>query len=452
MEVVIKNGIIVNSLDIFKADVGIQNGKIVALGEDLSGDENIEASGKYIFPGIIDVHTHMELPLGNTRSLDNFFTGTRSAACGGVTTIIDFAFQGKEESLKETINNRKNIADPQVVIDYSLHVVITQMNEETLNEIPDIINNYGIPSFKLFMSSRNNKDWQVNDGFMLDVLKTVSKHGGMVGVHCENGSIISNLTEKLLNSGKTSSEFFPLSRPDFSEVEAVSRAIILSEVPEANLYIFHITCQRALEEVVKSKDKAQMVYTETCLPYLIYTDEKYKGLDAQNYIIIPPLRKEKDVQALWKGIQTGDIQVVSSDHCPFSKAQKKIGDSFFNTPAGIAAVESLLPLMYTEGVVGKKINLNQLVTVLAANPAKLFGLKNKGAISIGKDADIVIFNPMEKKIITSKSLHSECDYTIFEGKELNGYPEITICRGKTIYEKGKFVGEKGDGNFIERST
>lgn len=449
MDLVIKNGTIVTACDIYKADIGIMNGKIVTLSQDLSGDENIDAVDRYIFPGVIDVHTHMELPFMGTRSADNFYTGTRSAACGGVTTIIDFAIQGKNETIKEAIENRKNVADSQVVIDFALHAGLTRMIPETLEEIPDIIND-GTPSFKLFMTYRK-EGFMVDDGFLYAVLQLASQHGGLVGLHCENAAVLEYLVPKFLAEGKIEPYYHFLSRPNFVEGEATGRAITLAKAVGTSLYIFHMTCKESLKAVASARKHGfNNIYSETCPQYLTLTNEKYKEPDGINYLISPPLRFQEDINALWQGIKHDDIKIVSTDHCPFTSAQKKMGDTFATVPNGIGGVETLLPITYSEGVGKKRISLNQLVAVLSSNPANIFGLQTKGSISIGKDADIVIFNPLEKHVITASMLHSECDYTPYEGLEIQGYPETTISRGRIIFDKGKFSGEKGAGNYIKR--
>ena len=450
MDLVINNGTIVTASDIYKADIGILNGKIVAIGNDLSGDENLDATDRYLFPGVIDVHTHMEIPMAGVgiKSADNFFTGTRSAACGGVTTIIDFATQGKNETLKEAITSRKSEADSQVVIDFALHAGITCMNRDTLEEIPDIIND-GIPSFKVFMHYRK-EGLMVDDGYLYRIMQIVGDNGGVTGLHCENAAILEYLVNKFLAEGKKDPEYHFLSRPNFVEGEATSRAVAIAKEVNAGIYIFHMTCKESLEAVACARTQGYSIYSETCPQYLTLTKDKYKEPDGANYIMSPPLRSKEDIDALWKGIKNGDIQIIGTDHCPFTTAQKKIGDTFATTPNGIGGIETLLPIIYNEGIGKKIINLNQLVSLLSTNPANIFGLESKGSLAVGKDADIVIFNPLEKRILTASMLHSESDYTAYEGMEVHGYPETTIARGRIIFDKGKFSGLKGAGNFIKR--
>lgn len=448
MDIVIKNGTIVTAYDIFKADIGVTNGKIVAIGEELDGNENIDSTGKYVFPGLVDVNTHFEKPFGNTRSIDNFWTGSRSAVCGGVTTFIDVAVQNHGESLSETISQKKNLADPQIANNYSLHLSITHLAEETLKELAEIVNT-GVPTLQLYMASPVNN--AINDGQLLAILSVIANSGGMVGIHCENAAIFDYLSQKYQQDNKLTPEYYPNIHPAFSEAEAAHRAISFANEVAVNLCLFGVSCKETLARLTWALNEGHEIYAGTAPHYLTHSADKYKTLEAANYLTYPPLREADDIKALWKAIRRGDIQFVASGHCAFTTEQKKLGITLNDIPIGVGGVETLLPVMHTEGVVGKRINLMQLVAILSSNPAKIFGLQNKGSISVGKDADLVIFNPMDKKIITASTLHSESDYTIYEGLEVQGYPEVTICNGQIVYERGKFMSDRGAGNFIERT-
>ncbi len=450
MDLVIRNGTIVTASDVFKADVGISGEKITAIGHGLTGEREIDAEGKLVFPGMIDPHVHMALPFGGTVSADDFKDGTVAAACGGVTTIIDFAIQAKGKSLAETVEARRAEADPDVCIDYGLHPAITDFTPEVLAEVPEMIA-AGMPTFKLFMTYEG---WAVDDGTLFATLEAAGANGGMVGVHAENYKLLMYLIERLVAEGKTAPRYHAESRPDFCEAEAVARAILWAEQTNSPLYFFHLSSRAGLEYIIASRDRGFPIYAETCTQYLLLTDERYDEPDfgGAKYVMSPPLRKEADQKALWRGLATGDIQVVGSDHCPFTMEQKRLGEEVFTKiPNGAPGVETTLPLLYSEGVGKGRISLNRLVEVFSTNPAKLFGLyPEKGTIAVGTDADLVIFDPDREVTISVENLHMKADYTPYEGMKVKGYPVITISRGEVICEHGQFKGEAGRGRFIAR--
>jgi len=451
VDLIVKNGTLVTAGQIFKADVGVKNGKIAVIGEDLNyeGAKVVDADGKLVMPGMIDVHVHMALPFGGTVSADDFFDGTVAGACGGVTAIIDFAIQAKGETLSETLKKRRAEADDKVVIDYGLHLAITDFRPDILEEIPDMVDG-GIPTFKLFMVY----DFAVDDGTLFATLAKVGEKGGMVGVHAENLSLLNYLVNKLLNEGKTDPVYHAKSRPDYCEEEAVQRAILWAEQTGSPLYIFHLSSQKGLARIVDSQYKGFPIYCETCPQYLLLDEERYLEPDfgGAKYVMSPPLRKKSDQEALWKGLASGSIKVVGSDHCPFTMEQKKLGlGDFTKIPNGAPGVETSLVLLYSEGVAKGRISLNRLVEVTSANPSKLFGLyPQKGHLGVGADADIVIFDPDKKTKLSAKNLHMKADYTPYEGWEVTGYPIATISRGEVIVENGSFTGKAGRGRFIAR--
>jgi dihydropyrimidinase len=415
------------------------------------GGTVINAEGKFVLPGAIDVHTHMQLPVSGTVSADDFFTGTRAAAFGGVTTILDFATQSKGESLRETAAKRRSEAEAKVCIDYGLHLGITDLTDKTLAEIPLMIDQ-GYPTFKLFMAY---PELALDDGELHAAIKTVSEAGGMAGVHAENLHLIRRFVRTLLSEGKTAPMYHEMSRPAFVEAEAVSRAIMLASETRSHLYFFHLSTARGLAEIMRAQEKGFPIYAETCPQYLLLTRDKYKEPDfkAARYVMSPPLRGREDQGALWSGLADGCLQVVGSDHCPFTSDQKKLGyESFDRIPNGGPGVETLLPLLLSEGVGKGRLTIERLVEITSTEPARLFGLyPRKGAVMAGSDADLVIIDPDKDVVLSAETLHMNIDYTLYEGLVLKGYPVITISKGKVICSDGCFFGAPGEGKFIPRN-
>lgn len=447
---IFKNANIVDIDKTYRADVLVQNGKVSKIQENIieSDAEIIDVAGKYLLPGCIDVHTHMELPSAGTISSDDFESGTIAAAFGGVTTIVDFASQEEGLSLTDAINKRKAEADGKVVIDYGLTLAITEYSQKVFEEIPEVIK-MGCPTFKLFMTY----DFSVDDYTLFNVMKRVDECGGMVNVHAENKSLITGNVKRLLSEGKTEPKYHEVSRPDYVEAEAVCRASILAEEANSKLYVVHLSSGKGLGMIRDSRKRGGKVLAETCLQYLVLSKEKYSeaGFGGSKYVMSPPLRAKKDNEELWYGLANGDIQVIGSDHCPFTLGDKKLGlHRFDKIPNGAPGVETSLMLLYSEGVLKNRITLNKLVEVFAYNPAKIFGLKNKGSIEVGKDADIVVFDPNVKRTVSYKNLHTKNDYSPYEGVEVVGVPVLTMSRGEIICEGDKLIGKAGRGKFIKR--
>ncbi|MEW6623516.1 MAG: dihydropyrimidinase [Bacillota bacterium] len=451
-DLIVQNGIVVTPLRTFKADIGICNGKISTIGDKIAGDakETYDASGKYVLPGVIDVHTHIDHLGGGAKTNDDFYTGSISAAYGGVTTFLDFAMQKKGEDAREAIKRRRAAADGQVVIDYGLHSNLTDLNEESFSALESIVED-GYSSFKLFMTYRK-AGFIVEDGVLFALMEEMSNKGALVGIHAENDGICEYLTEKLVKQGKLSPESHAVSRPVLAEAECVSRAIMFAEATNTPLYVFHLSSKKGLDIICQAKNKGIPVYTETCPHYLTLTAERYKEAEGQNYIMTPPLREQEDIDALWQGISQGYIQIVSSDHCAFNSEQKAVGKSCFRDVApGIPGTETLLPLLYSEGVCKGRITLNQLVEILAYNPAKIFGLApEKGLICNGSDADLAIIDPNREIVLSKNTIHMATDYTPYEGMRVKGYPDATIVRGRFVIKDGIFEGSRGFGSFIKR--
>lgn len=443
----IQNGTIVSASESYKADVKIENGKIVEIGVGLSADADtriVDAAGKLVLPGAIDAHTHLAMPFGGTISSDDYYAGTRAAACGGTTTVFDFVLQDFGESMVDAIKRRDALCAGNAVVDYSYHVAVKDVSNGLIDTIEDAVK-FGVPSFKVFMVY----DFGVTDGVFYQVLKKAKECGALIGVHAENNEMVNTLTAEYLSQGKTSAWYHYLSRPEFVEAEADLRAIQWAKALDVPLYIVHLANKDGVEAVTRARDEGYAIYAETCPQYLEFTSEVYKRPDGRNFVCSPPMKGEASRQALWDAIRRGDISTVATDHCPFQSYEKDWGkDDFTKIPNGCAGIENMYPYMLSAANTGK-ITFEKAVELCAANPAKIFGCKDKGSITVGKDADIVIYDPATKFTITNEKMHSDCDHTIWEGITLQGYPEQTYSRGRLVYDHGEFVGEKGWGNFVK---
>lgn len=453
METIIKNGTIVTSEGRYKADLGITGGKIAQIGEKITapkGSKVIDAKGMYVMPGAIDVHVHLELPFCGSVSKDDFENGTKAAACGGITTLIDYGIQQKGKPVMDAILARRKAADRKVCIDYSLHGGITDW-EKARGELGSLIK-YGITSFKMFMVYRN-EGWMADDGDLLQALEATASNGAMIMTHSENDFIIQALLKEYGPKAKKLGAYgHAITRPDYSESEAICRATKLAEVTGGRLYIVHMSTGEGTDYVKAGRSRGVKVHAETCPQYLLLDDELFKKKDGHLYATCPQLRKPKDNERLWKGIEEHTIEVIGTDTCTFDKKQKSMWNGDFRKiPYGMPGVETMLPLMHTYGVVKKRISLNRLVQLCSTNPAKLFGLYPlKGTIAIGSDADIAIFNPARELEISWKKMQTNCDWSPFEGFKLKGYPAYTLSRGKVVAKEGKFTGEVGYGSFVPR--
>ncbi len=451
MKTIIKNGTIVTASDTFKGDIFIEDEKITGIGSsiNLPADEIIDASDKYVIPGGIDAHTHFQLPVKGTVSADGFRSGSKAAVCGGVTCYIDFAHQVPGESPLKAIDERIAEADGNTCIDYGLHLGIADFNDTVLKEVPQYIEK-GIPSFKLYMIYAR-EGWMSNDATIYAMLEAVREHGGLVTVHAENPFLIDYFVDRMVAEGKVDITWHPRSRPNFVEAEAIRRALYLTEITESRIYIVHISTGEGAALVAEAKGRGVMAFGETCPQYLLLNDDLYKREDGHLFLTSPPLRKDKDGLALWKGLSMGALQVVGTDTCTFTREQKEKGkDNFTQLPGGMPGIETLVPLMFSEGVLKGRISLNQWVELISANPAKLFGLLHKGSLAPGFDADIVVFDPEKKMALTPNNLHYNVDYSPYDTMTVTGWPEITISRGKVVYREGKFIGDMNWGKFVKR--
>jgi dihydropyrimidinase len=461
MSLLIKSGLVVTSTGSYKSDVFVKDEKIVAIGSSLPpeyeriAEEVVDASGKYVLPGTIDPHTHMDMPFIGTKSTDDFLTGTVAAACGGITSLIDFEVLGKGITIKSAIEAKKPLAEGKAVIDYGFHPCITEANDTILEEIKDAIEVYGTPSFKLFMTYA----FRADDYTLIKVLKKVKECGGLVQLHAENHSMMQIMHERFEKEGKLELYYHPMSRPNIVEEEAVQRAIYFTEFTDSQLYIVHLSSKEGLNRIIKARDKGLRVYSETCPQYLLLDDSCYKkpNWEGAKYIMSPPLRTKESNEALWNGIATGDVQTIGSDHCPFNfhGIKDMFGkDDYKKIPNGAPGVETILMLMHSEGVVKGRISLEKMVEVTSTNVARMFGMKDKGEIAVGKDADIVVFDPKQKFTISCEKLHMNVDYNPYEGMEITGMPQMVFSRGKKVAQWYKnhveFIGKAGAGRFIKR--
>ena len=455
MKTLIKNGNVVTAVDSYFADLLIDDGKVAVIGNklDLEADKVIDASGKLVIPGGIDPHTHMELPFGGTFASDDFRTGTIAAAYGGTTTIIDFAVQYHGESLIQAVDNWHKKAEGKTAIDYGFHLITTDLPDERVPEMRQLINE-GVMSFKMFMAYPGV--FLVDDATIFRAMKNAGKWGGLICMHAENGIVINEIIKHALAEGKTAPKYHALTRPTKAEAEGVHRAIAIAEMAEAPVYIVHLSCADALEEVREARDNGLPAYAETCPQYLFldYSLYEREGFEGAKWVMTPPLREKWNQDKLWQGLQGNDLQVISTDHCPFCMKEKELGrDDFTRIPNGGPGVEHRMSLIYNGGVAGGKIGLNRFVELTSTSAAKLFGLfPRKGTIAVGSDADIVIFDPNEEMTISAATHHMNVDYSAYEGMTVKGVTKTVLSRGRVVIDDGEYVGKPGDGQFLKRST
>lgn len=458
MKTLITNGIIVTAADTYQSDLLIEDEQIVLIGPNLGNlieaDTVVDAAGKYVMPGGIDVHTHLSMPFGGTVSCDDFYTGHRGAAFGGTTCHVDFSIQTPGESLTHAVEDwQTNRADGKAVIDYSFHVAITDLNESTMAEIgklPDL----GVTTIKLFMAYKGVL--QVDDTTLFRAFKKAGESGVLTMIHAENGDVIDVLIQKALAEGNTSPLWHALTRPPEAEAEATNRAIRLASMAEAPVYIVHLTECGSLDAITQARSRGEMAYAETCTQYLFCTKDDLDRPDFEGakYVCSPPMREPEDSEALWQALYTGELSVLSTDHCPFNfNGQKDLGKGDFSKiPNGCPGIEDRLMIFYEHGVNSGRISLNRFVELNATNPAKLMGMyPQKGTLAIGSDADIVIWDPEAKHTISAATHHMNIDYNLYEGMEVKGKPEKVYSRGRLLVDGDEFYGEAGSGKFVHRS-
>lgn len=451
MDLIIKNGTVVTASGTFSADVGVSGGKIVALGVGLKaeGAKVADATGMLVLPGAIDVHTHLAMPFGGTVSADDYESGTRAAVCGGVTTVFDYAIQRKGKGIVETVAARRQMAEPVACADFAFHCAVTDLNGGAiLDEFSESVA-YGVPSLKCFMVYKK-EGMMVDDGTLAKILLKSKETGMLTNVHAENPDLIDMRVAGFVAEGKKSPWYHYLSRPEFVEAEADIRAIHWAKNLNAPLYIVHLANKEGVEAVTKARDEGFEIYAETCPQYLNFTCDVYKREDGRNFVCSPPIKGAESQAALWDAVRRGDVQVVATDHCPFQQSEKDWGkDDFTKIPNGCAGIENLYPYMLGAANEGK-ITFSKAVEVCSSNPARIFGCETKGDIAVGKDADIVIYDPKKELTVSVANMHSKYDHTIWEGVKVHGYPVQTYLRGELVFDKGSYVGKPGTGKFLKR--
>ena len=461
MKKLIKNGMIATENEIFRGDILIDGEKIIGIGSDISTDgaEIIDASGKYVLPGAVDVHTHMDLDVGMARAIDDFYDGTVAAACGGTTTIVDhMAFGPKDCSLWHQVNEYHRLADGNAVVDYGFHGVIQHpVTADRLGELAEIKEKEGISSFKVYMTY----DFGLTDDELFNVLRAAKEAGIVITVHCENHGLLTQLRKEFVEEGHCEAKYHPLSRPPRCEAEAVNRMIHLAAVAgDAPLYIVHLSSAEGLHEVLRARaEHRPNLGVETCTQYLILTDREYEDpVEGLKAIMSPPLRKDQDREELWQALADGTIDTVATDHCPFhfreGKAEKQYGkDDFTKCPNGAPGVQERLMLLFSEGFMKGRISLPQVVKYSSSNPCRMFGLyPQKGSFEPGTDADIVIIDPEKKTLINKEYIRGASDYSCYEGMELEGRIDNVFLRGEEIVRDGDFLGKRGDGKYLRREN
>jgi dihydropyrimidinase len=432
----------------------IDGEQIVAIGKNFSpypDTEVINAKGMYVMPGGIDAHVHFQLPFCGTVSADDFANGTKAAACGGVTTVIDYAIQTKGRPVMEAVEKRRKEADGKVCVDYALHAGLTDWNDRARKDLKRLVD-YGIPTIKMFMIYKN-EGWMADDFMLYSALEETAKTGAMIELHAESVFVMDGLIQKYHKAWKKLGAWgHALSRPDFVEEEAVRRAIKWAEVTGGRVYIVHMSAGASADAVKEAQELGVNVYAETCPQYLLLDDSVFKKKNGHLYATCPQIKSKYDAERLWEGVVNGEVSLIATDTCTFTTKQKAMwkGD-FTKIPYGMPGVETMVPLMYTFGVGKKRFSLNRLVQLVSTNPALIHGLyPRKGTLAIGADADIVIFDPKKKVTIKPQKLQTNCDWSPYNGWQLTGYPVMTFSRGRLVARNGQFVGKEGMGNFLKR--
>ena len=457
MSLLIKNGRVITAVDDYKGDIFIESEQVNLIGKnlDVKADRVIDAQDKYVIPGGIDPHTHLDMPFAGTVSADDFETGTRAAAHGGTTTLIDFAIQTKGRSTLEALETWHKKAEGKTAIDYGFHMIITDLEDDRVPEMRTLADE-GVTSYKLFMAYPGVL--YADDATLFRAMRKAGEDGTVICMHAENGIVIDEIVKSALAEGKTGPKWHALTRPTRMEAEGVHRSIAIAEVADVPVYIVHLSSADALEQVVLARDRGAHVFAETCPQYLFLDHSYYEqeGFEGAKYVMTPPLREKWNQKELWRGLQMGDLMSISTDHCPFCfKEQKEMGiNDFSKIPNGGPGVENRMSLVFNGGVVEGRISLNRFVELTSTASAKMFGLfPKKGTIAVGSDADIVIFNPDRTETISvnnSVTHHMKVDYNAYEGFEVTGVSETVISRGKIIVENCEYLGKKGDGQFLKR--
>jgi dihydropyrimidinase len=447
-DLVIKNGTVVTSEVTYQADVGIQGERVAAIGQNLTGDRVIDASGKLVTPGAIDIHVHLQMPIGDFVSSDDFFSGTRAAAFGGTTAIIDFVEPEPQETLLEALATRRAEADGRVVIDYGLHMTISPPELTKLDELPALVE-AGCASFKLYMAY----GLRLDDGQLMQALEAIRDVGALPVVHAENWDVICTLIERNLAAGRTEPRWHPRSRPALTEGESAGRLIDLATLVGTPVHIFHVGCQTVVDRIADARRRGLPVTGETCPQYLMLNDTVYDrpGVEGALPVCAPPIRPKGEQVHIWDALAQNQLQIVTTDHCPFTQEDKATGlGDFSHIPGGVPSIEARFPIVYAYGVQTGRFSVNRWVDVCCTTPARLCGLERKGHIAVGYDADLVVFDPARQVTLSTETLHEQVDWTPYDGFKVKGWPAVTISRGDVIVENGEFRGAPGRGKFVKR--
>ena len=463
MSTLIRNGRVITASDDYMADVLMQGGVIHTIGRQIEVGEDVvvvDATGLYVLPGGVDTHVHLENVIGPTITCDTFASGTRAAAFGGTTTVVDFALQTATDSPLGAIARAQRSAESQVAVDFSLHVIVTRVDEQVLKDVRHAMHFEGVTSFKMFMAYPGVM--MADDAAIFRMLRQVGADGGMVALHAENGTVIDLLIKEALEAGHTSPRYHALTRPAILEGEATHRGIRLAELAEAPIYFVHVSSNQALKHIVAARAEGIPVFAETCPHYLLFDDSVYQNDDVATarYVMTPPLRTPQDQKHLWRALRYDDLQVIATDHCPFCMKEGHLGyrqqkmrgkDNFSMIPNGAPGIETRLVSLFDIGVMQGQLSLNRFVELTATTPAKLFGLfPKKGTIAVGSDADVVLFDPAATQTVHAHQLHGNCDYTLLEGRTLRGRVEKVFLRGTLIVDGPQWLGREGMGRFVPR--
>jgi dihydropyrimidinase len=459
----IRNGRVVTATDDYFADVLMQNGIVHAIGKNMAVGADVtvvDATGLYVLPGGVDTHVHMENVVGPTITCDTFASGTKAAAFGGTTTVVDFALQTPQDSPLDAIARTRRSADVQVNIDYGLHCIITRVDKQVLADVRHAMQHEGVSSFKMFMAYPGVM--MTDDAAIFQMLRQVGADGGMVALHAENGTVIDLLIKEALEAGHTSPRYHALTRPALMEGEATHRGIRLAELANAPIYFVHVSSNEALKHIVAARDEGIPVFAETCPHYLLFDDSVYDNDDFETarFVMTPPLRKPQDQKHLWRALRFDDLQVIATDHCPFCMKEGHLGfrhqkpsgqGDFSKIPNGAPGIETRMVSLFDIGVMQGQLSLNRFVQLTSTTPAKLFGMfPKKGTIAVGSDADVVLFDPHATQTIHAHTLHSQCDYTLLEGRSLRGQVKKVFLRGELIVDGPRWLGREGMGRFVPR--
>ena len=449
-DLIIRNGVLITDGGTFPADLAIQGETIAAIGRDLEGAQTLDAAGCYVIPGAIDEHVHLQMPLAGLVSSDTFATGTVAAACGGTTTVVDFVEPKPEQSMFQALAQRQAEADGRVAVDYSLHMTVPTWHaadEERLEEIAALVA-AGVPTFKMYQAYAG---MMLDDVALLRAFTAVAEAGGRVVLHSETGPVLDALRTRAAAAGETAPIWHAFTRPPRLEATAIHRVAELAFVAGCPLLIFHVGCAEAVTEIAAARRRGVELWGETCPQYLLLTAEEHLGgLNGELYVCAPPLRTPADQAALWAALAQDDLQIVSTDHCPWTEAEKR-QPSFATIPGGVPSIEARLALIHHFGVNDGRLSLARWVQVCCSNPAQWLGLQSKGRLAPGYDADVVIFDPNREKMIAPATLHETAGWTPYEGLRVTGWPRTVLLRGRIVVEDEQFVGDMGVGRFVTRS-